>query len=133
MYNAMSSARPPVGSVLTRPKFPFTHRGIYMGNYLGFDQVFENTLGHGERLVPFAQFANGNQVSVERQVPISVHELIARVREAINGGRPYDPFTNNCDHAVTRVADGEPVSLQALGWVAAILVIGVVAVGSSKA
>jgi hypothetical protein len=133
MYNAMSPVRPPVGSIISRPKFPFTHRGIYLGNYLGCDQVFENTPQNGQRLVSFAEFAQGQTVSVDRQASIPIYELVRRIQEALAGGRPYDFLTNNCDHAVTRVADGVASSMQVLGWGLVAVVAGVVVLTSSKA
>lgn len=134
MYDPKLSARPPVGSSLTRPKFPFTHKGIYVGNLFdGFDQVFENAPGHNEHLTSFTDFAGGQMVSVSRQAPLPIRDLYSRVNAALNSDRKYHPIGNNCDHAESRVAIGVPESMQLLGWVAAAVVVGIVAAGSSKA
>ena len=110
MYNSLLNQRPPVGSLLARSKGPLTHRGIYVGDYFGYDQVLENSPGKGESLVSFEEFAQGHPVKVERQVPF--YPMINGVREALRVGRAYDFLTNNCEHTVTRIADGVARSAQ---------------------
>jgi hypothetical protein len=127
MFNPMSFARPVVGSILARAKGPVQHRGIYLGD----DKVFENTPEAGERIGSLAEFAQGQPVTVEKVTALSaheLHELYRRVHAAANARRRYDLITNNCDHAVTRIIEGEARSPQLVGWglafAAVVLVLG---------
>ncbi len=133
MYRISSSRRPPVGTIIARWKFPLIHRGIYVGSVGGTDQVFESTIGHGARLIPFVIFAHGQKVWVEGNSRLSRHALLARVRRELGGKRWYNLITNNCDHAVTRVAHGRPVSRQLWGYMAAAAVLGLLTVRSRRA
>lgn len=112
MFNPMSFARPAVGSILTRAKGLVQHQGIYLGD----DQVFENTPEAGERIGSLAEFAQGQPVTIKKVIALSAHELYRRVHGAVNARRRYDLLTNNCDHAVTRIIDGEARSPQLVGW-----------------
>ena len=98
-----------VGSVLSRPKGPVMHRGIYLGN----GWVFENTWKWGERISTLTQFAGRRKVTVERVLALPIGDVYTRVKARL--GRPYCLFTNNCDHAVARVEEGAPRSAQLLG------------------
>lgn len=134
MYDSKLPARPPIGSSLTRPKFPFTHKGVYVGHLFGgYDQVFTNSPDNHEHLTSFEDFAQGQKVSVTPRVLPSTQELYQRVHTALNSGRKYDAIKNNCDHAESRVLTGIAESGQVLGWAAAAALLGIFAVGSSKA
>jgi hypothetical protein len=109
MEQEMSPAGLQVGSVLSRPKGPVMHRGIYLGN----GWVFENTWKWGERISTFGQFAGKHTVTVERVLALPIGDVYTRVKARL--GRRYCLFTNNCDHAVARVEEGAPRSAQLLG------------------
>lgn len=129
MYYSHQPFRPEIGDVITRPKFPFTHIGVYVGGLFGgVDQVFTNVPGLNEHLTSFAIFAQNEPVSVVRSVQHNHAELYRRILSAINSGRIYNPFTNNCDHAVSRVEKALAESLQAFVWGAAAAVVVVAAV-----
>jgi len=91
----------PVGTVLSRPKGLSLHRGIYLGNGL----VYENTWKFGARLATFSQFAAKRKVKAEKVLKISARLIFRRVKASL--GTPYNPLTNNADHAIARIEGAE--------------------------
>ncbi|MEJ2132797.1 MAG: hypothetical protein P8Y95_14525 [Gammaproteobacteria bacterium] len=107
------SLRP--GDIVSRRKGPFRHMGIVVGH----DQILHNTPLRGEHLSDLNDFSKGKPVRVAHGVSRSLAEATARVHlEA--GPRGYNPLTNNCEHTVSRIAEGRAHSPQLKMYAAAI-------------
>jgi hypothetical protein len=116
------------GDVVKRPKGIFEHQGIYLGN----DRVFHNTPGRGEHVSSLQEFANGYPVSLKMAPSGNRSPLLARVYQAINNPRGYDPILNNCEHTVNRILEGTPRSRQLVGVGLFALLVAVLFVGSKS-
>ena len=94
------------GDIVSRRKGPVMHRGIALDE----NRVLHNTPLKGEHVSTFADFCRGK--------PARVRQLGEREREralryaAARRGRAYNPFTNNCEHTVTRATAGQARSPQ---------------------
>ena len=108
---------PTAGDILSRPKFPFVHRGVYLGNGC----VLHNTPTHGEHVSNIETFAQTHRVSVERVSGYKKAEIRRRAFQTIARPAPYDAVKNNCDHTVTRITEGTPTSQQLLFTILALL------------
>src|SRR5687768_6317296 len=98
MASILTTVRPPVGSVLVRPKnLLIEHRGVFVGGLFGGDHVLENVPGEGPRLVPFHQF-DGPSMRVGRVIPLAAQELYRRGWKILSSSRRYHWFRYNCDH-----------------------------------
>lgn len=116
-----------VGDILSRPKFPFVHKGVYLGNGL----VLHNSPARGEHVSGLEDFANNQPVSVS---PLSTDRRPAAwrmVAATVADPKPYDAFANNCEHTVTRVTEGRKYSAQ-LWWVGFLLGIGLVTLAVTR-
>ena len=109
-YADFEHIAPTAGDILSRPKFPFVHRGVYLGN----GHVLHNTPAHGEHVSDIATFAQTHQVSVERISGHKKAEIRHRAFQTIIRPAPYNAVKNNCDHTVTRITEGIPTSQQLL-------------------
>lgn len=118
-----SSARPPIGAILTRPKEPFSHSGIYLGQ----NTIFENTHG-GARFSTWEEFSQGRPVTAERMLLLSSSELWRRARIVVAAKREYGPLDFNCDDAVNLVAGARVRPSQVAGAV----FVGLVAFGVAR-
>lgn len=109
-----------VGDVLSRPKLPFVHKGVYVGNGL----VVHNLPGRGEHISTLRDFANNQPVSV---TPLPTHKRPVAWRKAAAvaaNPRAYDAITNNCEHTVTRITENREYSSQ-LRWIGFAIGMGV--------
>lgn len=102
----------PVGTKLSRAKGLLTHYGICYGN----GWVFENIPGVGCRIATWDDFRQGQQVFIVGGPAIDAALLYSRIDAEISARRPYDAIFNNCEHAVTRVLNGEAASSQVAGF-----------------
>jgi cell wall-associated NlpC family hydrolase len=108
----MNDLRP--GDVVARRKGPVMHKGVVMPD----GRILHNSPGRGEHLSSFAEFSAGKRVRVIR----GGHQAFgARVFSAApRPGQRYNPFTNNCEHTVSRVTHGRSESPQLRSWVAGV-------------
>ena len=116
------------GDVVKRPKGVFEHQGIYLGN----NRVFHNTPGKGEHVASFEEFADGHEVSLKFAPAGNRGEVLARVYQAIENPRGYDPVLNNCEHTVNRMLEGNPRSRQLAGVGLFALVLAILFIGSKS-
>ena len=94
------------GELLHRRKGLVMHTGVSLGE----GRVLHNTPGRGEHVSSFEDFAQGRAVRVS---PISP-QARERIQDLdVNAfERPYNPFTNNCEHTASRATDGHASSPQ---------------------
>ncbi len=118
-----SSARPPIGAILTRPKPPFSHSGFFMGQ----DTVFENVPG-GARFSTWAEFSKGHPVTTEQMLLLSYSELWRRAHAVVAAKREYGPLDFNCDDAVNLVAGARVRPSQIVGA----FFVGLLAFGAAR-
>ncbi len=103
------------GDILLRRKGLVMHRGVALGD----GRVLHNTPLRGEHIATEAEFSAGKRIYVERGEP--GYRTRARTH-ADQAARPYNLFTNNCEHTVWRATTGRARSPQlraALAGVAA--------------
>lgn len=82
------------------------HKGIVLED----GRVYHNTPLRGEHVSSFKKFCKNKRVDVQH-----LDDSLRRdALNAINSGctRPYNPFTNNCEHTVSRAATGQGESPQ---------------------
>ena len=109
------------GSEVRRRKGPAEHVGIYLAD----DYVLQNTPERGEHATTIEGFTQG-QIVTPTKIDMPLDELYARVKAVLANPRPYNLFTNNCEHTVTRVLEGETCSRQLQGWIATGVLAGLV-------
>lgn len=97
------------GTVLTRPKGPFTHWGVV--TELG--TVFHNTPERGEHESSLIEFGAGNPISATYRIS-NLHGLFTRLRERRTRPRAYDAASWNCEHTVAYLAGSWPRLSQVL-------------------
>ena len=110
-----------IGDILTRPKGPATHYGLYVEN-----GVLHNTPQGGTHVVSLDVFADGRPVSVQRGSG-NIPAVLQRARRELQEKRPYNLFTHNCEHLAKGVAHGKKESGQVV--VGIILAIAAVSLG----
>ena len=98
------------GDVVSRRKGIFMHRGIVLED----GSVLHNTPMRGRHTSSLEEFGKNK--------PIYPENLRAEVRwrtlqnVSVDERNRYNPFTNNCEHLVTRAMKGEGESPQLRGW-----------------
>lgn len=100
------------------------HHGLLMED----GQVLHNTPFQGEHVSSYDDFSKGKHVHHCRTESTAASSTdTERLREAINRGRRYNPFTNNCEHTVNRIVSGqarssqlEGIAIGSIGFIAAI-------------
>lgn len=118
---------PSPGDVLWRTSGFVTHYGIALGS----DRVFDIVPGGGPRVVSLRQFAAGNSVSLRRPHLDDLLPLLARVRQAADSQRPYDPIAFNCEHLKNFVLSGKAYS-ETVTVVALLAVVGIWALARGR-
>lgn len=100
------------GDTLSRRKGPATHVGIYLGTgWLGQPQVFHSTPERGPHISSLEDFLQGNPLlNVEKPQPMQRAGILARVHDELRNPAPHDLLSNNCQHVVNRVVNGESFS-----------------------
>ncbi len=104
------------GDILRRPKFPFKHVGIHLGNGL----ILHNSPSKGEHVSDVNEFASGHEIEVIPTPPSMKAKILERVEGVLRHPRGYDAATNNCQHTATRITEGRAYS-------PAVLTVGLVA------
>ena len=100
----MSNRSP--GDIVSRRKGPVMHRGIVLDE----DRVLHNTPLKGEHVSTFEGFCRGKRARVQH---LDARERSRALRYAEGREeRAYNPFTNNCEHTVTRATAGRARSPQ---------------------
>ena len=82
------------------------HRGIFLDD----GQVLHNTPLRGEHISSYAEFRKGKTVYDRGLSERRRQEVLRATGESEH--RRYNPFTNNCEHTVTRALDGRGRSPQ---------------------
>lgn len=118
---------PNVGDVLSRLKFPFVHKGVYLGN----DIVIHNTPERGEHISSLSDFAECQLLSVTPIQEANRHFALREAAATLAAPRPYDAIANNCEHTVTRIIEGREYSRQ-LQWVGLLLILGLLAIAVKR-
>lgn len=104
----MARAKP--GDIVSRRKGLVMHKGISLGD----GRVLHNTPFKGEHVCSEQEFRAGRRMYVERLEADQRRRALRNAR--LGGERSYNLLTNNCEHTVTRAADGRAQSPQLRGW-----------------
>ena len=104
------------GDIVSRRKGVVMHKGVVLED----GRILHNTPFKGEHVCSEAEFRAGKRLHVSRQ-DIDVRRRARRGPDSGNH-RPYNLFTNNCEHTVTRAAHGQAESPQLRSWVAGVAV-----------
>ena len=108
---------PSPGDILSRTSGLVTHYGTAVDS----DQVLDIVPRGPPRIVSLERFADGKPVSLRRSHVDDLPSLLARVRQAADSQRLYDPVAFNCEHLKNFIRSGEEYS-------ETVLVLGLVAV-----
>jgi Lecithin retinol acyltransferase len=93
------------------------HHAIYVGVVNGLQQVVENQINHGVRLVTLEQFRREHPDFTVTANNVSSDERQRIVNEALNKlGKPYTLLGYNCETFANDVQYGTPVSHQVKKW-----------------
>jgi hypothetical protein len=121
--------QPQAGDLLKKPKGPFTHYGIYLGNGM----VFHNSPTHGEHQSTFTEFAGDEKVTCVSITPEKRSEILNRLSESLRNAKQYNILFNNCEHTIFRILSGEARSPQLVGWgLAGLCIVILIAVFATK-
>ena len=99
-------AEPRAGDIVSRRKGIVMHRGIVLDD----GDVFHNTPFGGEHRSSMSEFRDGKIVYKHGLSPQQRRRVLNATEEPEY--RSYNPFTNNCEHTVTRALDGNSRSPQ---------------------
>lgn len=99
------------GTILARPKGPFTHWGVVTE----FGTVFHNTPERGEHESSLSEFGAGNPISSPYRISY-LHGFFSRLNERRVQPRAYDAASWNCEDTVAYLAGSWPRVSQVL-WV----------------
>jgi hypothetical protein len=100
------------GDVLSRPKGLFNHLAVYLGKGL----VLQNTPERGEHMSSLREFTR-DQVFRVLKIPTTARGFVVdNAKRILQAPRPFNLFTNNCEHTVTRAMYGRGFSKQARIW-----------------
>jgi Lecithin retinol acyltransferase len=88
-------------------------------------EIAHNTKASGTAVSDWYEFADGGVVHLHCHPACEAHAREILVRVESNLGKPYYLFAQNCEHFASFAFTGqaESKSVQALGWVAAVLLI----------
>ena len=110
------------GSLLQVTENLINHVSAYIGNGM----VFQNHPKRGEEIVPVSVFARGRPVKVRESGVADPLGFQSRLQAAIADPKPYNLFTNNCEHTVSWLRTGHATSGQLWFW-------GTVTIGTAVA
>lgn len=96
------------GDVVSRRKGLVMHRGIVLDD----GSVLHNTPLRGQHVSSLSEFSKGRRV-YEAQHGAELR--MSTLNKVDSSERRYNPFTNNCEHTVTRATDGKARSPQLRG------------------
>ena len=98
------------GDVLSRRKGLVMHRGIVLED----GSVLHNTPMKGQHISSLDEFRKGRRLYASNHSSELRTSTLDRVEDQHRG---YNPFTNNCEHMVTRATNGKSSSPQLRGIV----------------
>jgi len=110
--------------VISRPKKNglAAHYGVEFSN----SEVYDYTIDEGFRRITRQQFADGESVTVVREIPWHQAPLVrARLNELMRNPRRYDLLSWNCETFAEWLTSGTPKSTQVNG---AVFVVGMMVV-----
>lgn len=102
--------------VITRPKKRGvgTHFGVLFPNGVVYDYTIED----GMRQVPLAQFSEGAQIVVAREIPWHMAHIVrARLEELSRNPRKYHLLQWNCETFAEWLTSGVAKSTQVVGMI----------------
>lgn len=99
-----------VGDVVSVDKGLFTHVGVVLPG-----GILENSPGHRERVVSYAEFCGGQTPRVKR-TGANAALVMARAAKILRNPREYHAVNQNCEHTVNEVLQGKAESPQLAGW-----------------
>lgn len=94
------------GDILSRRKGLIMHKGILMDD----GSVYHNTPRRGEHVSSFTEFSKNRNVYAEPTDEYTREEALWGAK--LYPRRRYNPFTNNCEHTVSRATTGSQRSPQ---------------------
>jgi len=100
------------GDHLERPKGPVNHMGIYLGN----GRVLHNAPGYGEHETSFSEFAKDKEVTVYQPPQYMRDHILHNASAVLADPKQYFLLTNNCEHTVRRIGEGQSYSRQLIIW-----------------
>ena len=107
------------GDIVARRKGLWMHQGVALGD----GRVLHNTPLRGEHVSTEAEFRRGKPLRVK---PLDNVRRWRALQYAEHGERRrYNLLTNNCEHTVSRAANGRAESPQLAAWAAGVGVAGV--------
>lgn len=110
------------------PRLGVAHHGVVRGVYAVWNgyavQIVHNLKGSGVTPSDWYQFADGGQVFLHARASSYLHlqQILARVDASI--GKPYNLFSQNCEHFASFACNGkaESKSVQTAGVLTAVVV-----------
>ena len=115
------------GDIISRRKGPVMHHGVVLQN----GHVLHNTPFRGVHVSSPEDFSKNKAVKTSRMSRHQRESTLARLTEEPPYQRRYNPFTNNCEHTVTRATHGHANSPQLKGLVVG-LVVGAVGLALTR-
>ncbi len=94
------------GDIVSRRKGIVMHRGLILED----GRVYHNTPFKGEHVSTLHEFRKNRRMSVHPTNEFKRDETLQRYRDRLD--RPYNLFTNNCEHTISRAATGRGRSPQ---------------------
>lgn len=91
------------GDTLRRRKGPIWHKGYYLGG----NSVLHITPEKGAHISSVEEFSAGKEVIAEPQPRASQYITMTRAFEELRGQRPYNYWSNNCEHMLNRILYGK--------------------------
>ncbi len=101
------------GDIVSRRKGPVMHKGIAVGH----NRILHNTPFKGEHICSEAEFSNGRRLYVQSLDVQARRRVLQSHVETGRTSRGYNLLTNNCEHTVSRLAQGRAQSPQLRSWV----------------
>ena len=99
------------GDIVSRRKGIFMHRGIVLED----GSILHNTPIRGLHESSLDAFSKGKATYPSRHSPELREVTLSRARQ--DDRRRYNPFTNNCEHTVTRATGSKANSPQLRGYI----------------
>ena len=94
------------GDIVSRRKGIVMHRGIVQED----GSIYHNTPLRGEHSSSEDEFRKNKRIQVQRLDPCSRAAVLRATQKTAS--RRYNPFTNNCEHTVSRAVSGQARSPQ---------------------
>lgn len=120
------------GTVISVPKPPFVHYGIFAFDYLSRPIVISNSYKHGKVVFEsWEVFCSGYQPRIHPvQGNYSSSQIVERAIKRV--GTPYSAVDYNCEHFVRDVYGITVKSPQLLGFLGLLLISGIGLVLSNR-